>query len=748
MFHFSLKPGGCSAARSVFPALLTALLSLLLSVFAPTAQGKDVKFAGHLALPDGTPASGYTVAVVGRPLTASCDSEGRFVLDPAPDVPFQLIASDPLGTVSAPLEISSFDQTELVLPAAVRDSVTVVSGVAPSLETLPGNAATLIGFEELEQRAPERLVQALESVAGASKLGDGADAVPALRGLARGRTLILLDGARVSAERRAGPSGTFVEPARLASVEVLRGPGSVVYGSDAFGGVIHAITRDPDPSKVAFRLELEALGGALDQTTAYAALSAALLGGQLLADLHRTSADDAEAGDGLEIFNSSYDSRGGSLRWVHDRVGSGRLRLGLSVDRVEDLGKAAIDSRSIRAFYPEENADRLTFSWLGSLGSSWDAVELSGFFGQYQIVLHRDRVPTASSNRRIDISDTDADDAALRLVAGREFAGGRLQLGFDSHSRFNLHALTGRIDYAADAQTVTRVQESVAVEGARQLTSGVFATWNKPLSARVSLGLGLRADAISVRNRGGFFGDQNDDRTPVAGNLAFTFNPRPHLTTTIQVARGFRMPTLSDRYFRGPSGRGFVIGNPELDPEKSTQLDLAVRYGKGRTAVAFYAYRYAIDDLIERYASGSDFRFRNRGEARIRGAELELQTSWSKHWSSELGLALTRGQADGDDIDDIPAENGWITLRRSLSRGYLYGRATTYLHKDDPGPTEEERPGFSIFDLGGGFRLNDAIELRALVRNLGDKGYFAAADEAADRAVGRSFTLGFSYRFD
>jgi len=48
--------------------------------------------------------------------------------------------------------------------------------------------------------------------------------VPALRGLARGRTLILVDGARVTAERRAGPSATFVDPASLASLEVLRGP--------------------------------------------------------------------------------------------------------------------------------------------------------------------------------------------------------------------------------------------------------------------------------------------------------------------------------------------------------------------------------------------------------------------------------------------------------------------------------------------------------------------------------------------
>ena len=69
--------------------------------------------------------------------------------------------------------------------------------------------------------------------------------------------MILLDGARVSAERRAGPSATFVDPNGLAAVEVLRGPGSVVYGSDAFGGVIQAVTRDPDLEDVFLSLTRE-----------------------------------------------------------------------------------------------------------------------------------------------------------------------------------------------------------------------------------------------------------------------------------------------------------------------------------------------------------------------------------------------------------------------------------------------------------------------------------------------------------
>ncbi len=735
-----VPPSARSRARLVQLAAFVSVLCVLAS--SPVAAAR---LQARLLLPDGQPASGYTVSVVGQPVTVPCDPDGRFVLDPAPRPPFSIVAAGPNGEVSAPFEITTVESlTEITLPPIARDSVTVVSGVAPTLDTLPASAATVVTLEELEQRAPQRLYQVLESVAGASKLGDGADSVPALRGLARGRTLILLDGARVSAERRAGPSATFVDPESLASVEVLRGPGSVVYGSDAFGGVINAVTRDPDPTGLGVRFGVEASGGALDQQAAYLAGSADLGGGQLLAEGHWRTADDTEAGDGVPIFNSGFDGKGGALRYLHD-LGPGRLRVGVAADRMEDLGKAAIDSRQIKAIYPEETSDRLVASWIGAPGGSWDSLESSLFYGRYNIILDRDRTPTPTSNRRIDRADTDARDASFRVLGARSLAGGRLQLGADAWSRFSLHAITGRVDFAADATTVTNRTEVVSVEDARQLTTGLFATWTRPLGAATSLGIGLRGDRSETKNEGGFFGDRSQEHTALSGNVALTWSPRANWTNTVQVARGFRSPTLSDRYFRGPSGRGFVTGNPDLDPETSLQLDLASRWTRGRSALGVYAYRYQIDDLIERFGSGNDFLFRNRGKATIEGLEVEAQTPIGAGWTIEAGAAYADGETDGGaEIDDIAAPNGWTTLRWAFDRGYVFGRVTTFRAHDEPGPTEFARPAFTVFDLGGGWRFTETLELRLAVRNAADKLYTAAADNAADHAVGRSITLALS----
>ena len=88
-------------------------------------------------------------------------------------------------------------------------------------------------------------MQAVENVPGVNQVSEGQAAVPAVRGLARGRTLMLIDGSRVSSERRVGPSATFMDPSVMEGVDIARGPGSVAYGSDAFGGVISVRTRQP-----------------------------------------------------------------------------------------------------------------------------------------------------------------------------------------------------------------------------------------------------------------------------------------------------------------------------------------------------------------------------------------------------------------------------------------------------------------------------------------------------------------------
>lgn len=722
----------------------------LLFLFLSLAPSLALAFEGRLLLPDGAPAAGYQVSLVGRSQSFPVDGEGRFRVFPDPSPPFRLVAVSPTGEVSPPFEVATVptEMLELTIPATFRDSVTVASGVAPGIDAPPAAATVIIGLEDLEQRRPYRLFDALEGVAGISRTDETATGVPVIRGLARGRTLILLDGARVTAERRAGPSASFLDPFTLGSVEVSRGPGSVAYGSDALGGVINARSRYPEPgTPTSLRFHLDKSFGADDEESAGVELAGDLLGGALLGQFTIRRAGQAEAGGGDPILLSEYEDRNGALRYTV-QTPIGRLRANLFAAEAEDVGKPASDSETTRTIYPLESSRRFNLGLDTGPRAGWDNLEVAAFLGSYRLVTDRDRLATPTSNRQFESSDVDANDGSLRAVAERGLAGGLFQLGLEVFSRFGLEAVAIQENYDTAGNLASR-SRGLAIEDASQLTQGLFATWQRPVAAKALFSAGLRGDRVETENTGGFFGDCSTDNDALSGHVALTTGPFAGVTTTLQVARGFRDPTLSDRYFRGPSGRGLIIGNPDLEPEDSLQYDASVHWAVGSGSVALYGYFYQIDNLIERYRPVRDFLFRNRGEAEIQGIELEAQTPLVAGLNLEVAAAWARGEALDDNLPlaDIAPTGGSTTLRWAGERGFAYLRTAAYMEDDRPGPAEVSRPGYTTVDLGTGWRVFEELEVRVVGRNLTDRRYRDSADEVASLARGRSYSVGLVGRY-
>ena len=164
----------------------------------------------------GSPVSGATVLITGLPGAAKTDVDGRFSLDARPDPPFQVIVVLPGGQVARPVDIKELTGGTVTIPvSAITDEAVTVVGAAPSVTSAPAAATSLLSSAQLSSRNPENLMQALETVPGVNAVSEGHATVPAIRGLARGRTLVLIDGARVTSERRVGPSATFADPAKF-----------------------------------------------------------------------------------------------------------------------------------------------------------------------------------------------------------------------------------------------------------------------------------------------------------------------------------------------------------------------------------------------------------------------------------------------------------------------------------------------------------------------------------------------------
>jgi outer membrane receptor protein involved in Fe transport len=244
----------------------------------------------------------------------------------------------------------------------------------------------------------------------------------------------------------------------------------------------------------------------------------------------------------------------------------------------------------------------------------------------------------------------------------------------------------------------------------------------------------------------------------LSGFGAVVVGPFNGVSFSGMVSRGFRDPTISDRFYRGPTGRGFITGNPDLDPETSLQFDLGMRYTRQGFRLAVYAYHYGITDLVERYSTTTDFFFfRNRGEAEIRGLELEAQAELGQGFSLELAGQTARGKAVGETaaagnaeawLDDIAPDMASATLRKSLlNKGSAHVRVAVFRDDLRNGPSEIDAPGYTLLDAGASWWLTPNVELRALGRNLLNDTYYASPDARFVFAPGRNASLTAVVRF-
>jgi outer membrane receptor protein involved in Fe transport len=701
-------------------------------------------FDGRVVARGGAPVAGAEVLVLGRPGGAITDAEGRFTLQPDPRPPFEVLVVLPGGRTAPPMRIDTLSATEevvLEVDLAFEDAVTVTAGAAPRIESTPASGTSLLGGREIAIRVPQHLTQLLENVAGVSSVSEGPAAVPAVRGLAKGRTVVLIDGARVTAERRVGPSASFLDPATLEAVEVSRGPGSVAYGSDAFGGVIHARTRRAEPGSGFGGRATGSWGAGVPARRIAGELTRGHARGGVIVQGHYRGYDDYRSPEG-EVFNSGARDFGVRARGDHS-LGAGVFSLAWQSDLGRDIERPRDDSRTVRFSYPSEDSHRFVAAYETGRALGFNRLGASAFLGRYAIVTDQDRFAAPGHPRGVERADVSARDFHLRGFADRPLGSANLELGLDLNGRYGLRALDVGESYDT-AGALARTTTSVSIDDARRVDAGVYANVRAAARSWLAVGGGLRADRVTTANRGGHFGDRETANDAVSGYAAVTVGSFGGFDLTAQAARGFRDPLLSDRYFRGPTGRGFITGEPGLASETSLQLDVAARYASRRWRAAAYAYNYRIVDLIERYQTETDFFFfRNRGRARLHGLELEAQAEPVTGWRLEVAGHLMRGRAldDGSFLDDVPPLTVTGRITRDFGRGFAQVRGAWYGEDDRPGPTEQARESYRVLDLAGGWRVRRQLELRALFRNLLDEAYRASPDARATLAPGRSLAL-------
>ena len=182
----------------------------------------------------------------------STDADGNFVFKNVPEGK-HLVEVSHIGytTIAESIEISGSTKRDFTLmPSVVESNAVIVTGVtgATQLKKVPF-AVTVMRKQDLMQSTSSNIIESLTKIGGVSTLATGpAISKPVIRGLSYNRVLTVNDGVRQEGQQWGDEHGIEIDEASVNKVELLKGPASIIYGSDAMAGVINIISNVPVPA--------------------------------------------------------------------------------------------------------------------------------------------------------------------------------------------------------------------------------------------------------------------------------------------------------------------------------------------------------------------------------------------------------------------------------------------------------------------------------------------------------------------
>jgi len=579
------------------------------------------------------------------------------------------------------------------VPGTLDTVVVTANRAATPLDEVmsPVTVVTRDDIERMQPRNLQDLLTGLPGVVMASSGGIGQQTSLFMRGTNSSHTLVLVDGVRVGTVGAGLPAYEQLPVEQIDHIEVVRGPQSSLYGSDAIGGVIQIFTRHgqageaPTPS-------ISVTGGSHGYTAGQFGVSGgtqhgwynASLGGQYTSGINACRVGAANAFAGCFADEPDHDAY---------RTYNGALSGG----------------------YRWDNGTELTGTWLRSKGD----IE---YDGSYQNLTRRSQQVAGAklgfdvmADWRMSVNLGQNQDRADDYLNGSEYGADKLRQGYLYSKRnqvswqndFTLatgQTLSAGVDYQQEKldSATDYLKDTRENVGLFAVYQGIFGPHEIQLSAR--------------HDHNNQFGNHD------TGSAAYGFRFDNGMKVTASYGSAFHAPTFNDEYY--PYGVSV-----DLKPETSRTAELGLSGRPGIWNWSVNAYQTKITDLI-----GSDANFLpiNVSKARIRGVEGQVATDldgW--HLRGYATWQQPYNRDGGDQHDNLlarrPTRFARVDLDRDIGQFTLGGSLYAASHTFDDAANTRRLGGYGTADFRATWHVDADWSVQGRVANALDKHYETAA---------------------
>lgn len=536
-------------------------------------------------------------------------------------------------------------------------------------------ATTVINKEFIQQSSARNLAELLAAVPGmqfAPSGGQGAQTSLFLRGTESDHTLILVDGVQMTTST--GPAGRleFIPLDQIERVEIVRGPRSSVYGSEAIGGVVNIITRPQVGEDFAGSLKL--MAGTESSSDANLALQGRIGDTTLSLNASRRETDGIDFSERGSSDDDGYENESFSLSLAHQFTqGLAVSSTYSSFEAVSDYDDGVIDTDSTQ----------FNTTLTAMLSESWES----------SLVLERFEEDNVDSGA-FGVTNSSTENSKLSWHNDYSFdAGMRLSFGVD-HQEQELRYAT----FGASQTDTSRDNDGLY---------GVFIHESAPLDFTLSL--------------------RNDDNERFGnhstGSIAIGRDFGDALRAWVSYGTAFKAPNLIDLYVDFPSF--FFFANPDLEPETAENIELGIMASALGANWQLNVFRNDIDDLISSDATFTSLA--NVQEARIEGVEASVGTRLAG-WNIDAALTLLDHEnlSTGAELLRRPEQTLALNIGRDFGKLDLAVNLLAQSEHADIDPTtfgSSTVGGYGLVNLIAGYRLSEDFDLRLRIGNLLDKDY-------------------------